>query len=282
MCSRYGAFIHYYYDLSSLLSLSCSSPAGISYTQSPSLLKPESQTGPSPPPLPPRPAPSSRLPAQDTLPPDPQPPSSTSQRAHPYPSPPHTDTTDTSQGSNIAPLPPTQPHYPPIGSLSFDRVAANCSISLKPKSPVRTSSIPGAPTTLHTISDSPRHHVTHLPPGPAFPTGTSAMVVGPMLMPRTQLESTYYQGTFAPSQPKGTVAAVVPGSPTVAQATEDIPAGGGGGMPRPHPVASSGILPLEQCPILMSEVPGSFPDRSKLPSHKVLFSRNPVSMCTHT
>lgn len=103
------------------------------------------------------------------------------------------------------------------------------------------------------------------------------MVVGPMLMPRTQLESTYYQGTFAPSQPKGTVVAVVPGSPTVAQATEDIPAGGGGGggMPRPHPVVSSVILPLEQCPILMSEVPGSFPDRSKLPSHKVLFSRNP-------
>lgn len=70
------------------------------------------------------------------------------------------------------------------------------------------------------------------------------------------------------------------GSPAVAQATEDVPVGGGreeGGMPRPHPVAQCEILPVDQCLVFMSEESGSFPHRSKLPSHKVLFSRNPVS-----
>ena len=70
------------------------------------------------------------------------------------------------------------------------------------------------------------------------------------------------------------------GSPAVAQATEDVPVGGGGGeggMPRPYLVAQSEILPLDQCLVFMSEESGRFPHRSKLPSHKVLFSRNPVS-----
>ena len=184
----------------------------------------------------------------------------------------------------LAPSPARPPaQLPPaaVGSVSFDPDPAQYSTTPTSKSPVQT--LPphhdiGPPLTLHTLSDSPHHHVTHLPTTPSYQIHhppSSAIVVGQMPVSNLHLESTIVQGTYPPTQQRDTL--------PVAQATADEPVGCLG--PRPHPVAmgTTSYLPISHCPILMSEIPGKFPHRNRVPPNSVIFSRIQVRpQCVYT
>ena len=179
------------------------------------------------------------------------------------------------QPANISESPP--PPFSPkgIAAVSFDVQAANVSESpthRKPTSPTRTSSHQATrrPTTLNTQSDSPRHHVTHLPtvhsrqvlPGSI----NGVMVIPQMHVPPNQFENTFLQGTFTPRRPCNVVPNERP-LPSVAQATEDERMAHG--QPRPHPVSSSERPP----DIWRSNFPGKFPPARQLEPETVIFSR---------
>ena len=170
-----------------------------------------------------------------------------------------------------SPLPLPRPLSSPkrLTSISFDMYPAYSSDSpTNKKSNCTPSSIHnGHPIPLHTISDSPSRHVTHLPPIPSgqpCPAPTNEMVVCPMPQGRLlQLENTFLQGTFVnrpPNETPGTTS-----SPTVAQATED--------KRNMYAMAPPMTDHVQKDDILISKTPGKFPPGDTLPPEKVVFSR---------
>ena len=241
-------------------------------------------------------APSSPPPSHDSRPPPPPPHSTPS---HPTHGTDHTPTeVEDLRPACITQAPPLPPRPPKrFDSISFDVQPAFISKSPTHKSTLHFSPSPHTthPITLHTTSDSPRHHVTHVPPVPSrhpFPAESSAMVVQQMYLPpnsNPQLKNTLVQGTFSSKQKYSGLPAAIP-RPLVNEAIEEAVEEEEG--PRPHPVAP----PEVQHSIWKSIVPGKFPAASKLTPRTVVFSRmvrarvhdtclyyivEPLSTCIH-
>ena len=147
-------------------------------------------------------------------------------------------------------------------------------------SPPRTSSpphtpspLPAVPVTVHTASDSPHHHPTHIPPCPShhqsFPNENA------MLVPTTSAPkflSMLFQGTFNRNVYEGGPYRARVGCWTPARATATLAEVTEEQCSQPRQAPSPPGSP-QQHRIWQSKSPGEFPPATDLSPNMVIFSR---------
>ena len=236
------------------------------------------------------------------------------QNPTPTPSPlPSTATTTTTSCHSSSPSRPSQRHSAAVPSLppsphmkgmtagvSFDVYPAFLSKSdeypTQPQqqhpSPPRTSSpphtpspshtpspLPAVPVAVHTASDSPRHHPTHIPPCPShhqsFPNENAMLVPTTCGPSAPKFLSTLFQGTFNRNVYEGGPYRVGCWTPprataTLAEVTEEQCSQPRQARPQltPSPPGSP-----QQHRIWQSKSPGEFPPAANLSPNMVIFSR---------